>query len=78
MRDVLRALRSLLPDEEHDLLSDEAIAEAITQHAPLGQKKKLILLPPHRIQRITPSGARMKSTGSPNTGSRVAIARSGA
>jgi hypothetical protein len=41
---LLRGMRLLLPDHVQSLLSDDVIARVIDNHAPLGIKKKLLIL----------------------------------
>ncbi len=41
---ILRGLRQLLPLRHQDLLSEERVAPALEQHAPLGQKKKFFTI----------------------------------
>jgi hypothetical protein len=46
MRVILRAISELLPGQVGDELSEEAITTIIDLHAPLGHKKKILLLDP--------------------------------
>lgn len=56
MRVILRALGELLPSQNRNALSDEAIATMLELHAPLGLKKKMLLIAPDSELDLDPRG----------------------
>ncbi len=56
MRHILQGFRSLLTEEGHQTLSDDAIAAILDRHAPLGTKKKLLFLDPSTAPDLDPRG----------------------
>lgn len=56
VRHILRGLRGLLPEANHERLSDERIAVVVDRHAPLGQKKKILFTESRVIPELDPRG----------------------
>lgn len=56
MRLVLRGINELLPTQNRNALSDEAITTILDLHAPLGIKKKMLLIAPDSELDLDPRG----------------------
>lgn len=56
MRMILRAINELLPPQNRNWLSDEAIEKILDLHAPLGLKKKMLLIAPDSELDLDPRG----------------------
>ncbi|PYS91705.1 MAG: hypothetical protein DMF64_11520 [Acidobacteria bacterium] len=56
MRALLRAIGELLPTQEGPALSEEAISSILELHAPLGLKKKMLLIAPDSELDLDPRG----------------------
>lgn len=56
MTRILSGLRDMLEDDDQHLLDDSRIAEVLDRHAPLGEKKKIVLFDAARNLLLDPRG----------------------